>query len=165
MQHRVTDYQIEGVVLVGNAFGVGDPAVNVEPERLPIAGGDLDHARGKVSHRSAPRHPGLDQIEQKESGAAAQFERPVIREVPDRLVGNDRVEPAAGIVDAALVIGDRPLIVVALRFPVVIEHLGQLGVLERGRHLFGGGVRIGSRVKIGHARQPNWPGPAANTSP
>ena len=39
MQHSVSDDQVEGVVVVRNALGVGDPTVDVQPQRLPVAGG------------------------------------------------------------------------------------------------------------------------------
>ena len=66
VQHGVADDQVEGVVVVGDALGIGDPAVDVQAEVLAVAGGHLDHARRQVGHRSAPGHPGLDQVEQEE---------------------------------------------------------------------------------------------------
>jgi hypothetical protein len=153
MQHGMADHQIEGVVVVRNAFGVGDPAVDVEPQRLPVAGGDLDHARRQVGDRTAPGDAGLDQVEQEKAGAAAQFQGPVIRQLGKYLVGHDRVEPAAGVVHAALVVGDRPFLVVGLGFPVVVEHLGELGVMPGGFELIGRYMR--RRSCVGHAGQPN----------
>ena len=144
MQHGVPDDQVEGVVVVRDALGVGDPAVDVQAQRLPVAGGHLDHARRQVGHRSAPGHPGLDQVQQEEPGAAAQLEGPVVGQLALHLVGHDGVEAAPGVVDAALVVGDRPLVVVALGFPVVVEHLGQLAVVAGGLDLLGGGVRVGA---------------------
>src|SRR5262249_22633730 len=85
------------------------------------------------------------------------------------------VEAAARIVDAALVVADRPLVVVALGLPVVVQHLGQFGVVACGFDLFGGGMRVGRRGRPGgdilrairtrHEGQPNawrtppWPSP------
>ena len=146
VQHGVPDDQVEGVVVIGNALGIGDPPVDVQPEGLAVAGGDLDHARGQIGHRSAPGNTSLDQVQQEETGAAAQLQRPVIGQVPDVLFGDDGVEAAARVVDAALVVGDRPLVVVGLGFPVVVEHLGELGVVPGRLDLFGRGVRLRSRV-------------------
>ncbi len=145
VQHGVPDDQVEGVVVVRDALGVGDPAVDVEAQVLAVAGGDLDHARRQVGHRAAPGHPGLDQVEQEEAGAAAQFEGTVVGQLALLVVGDDGVEPAARVVDAALVVGDRPLVVVGLGFPVVVEHLGELGVVAGGLDLLCGGVRLRSR--------------------
>ena len=162
MQHGVPDHQIEGVVVVRDAFGVGDPAVDVQPQRLPVAGGDLDHAGRQVGDRPAPRDAGLDQVEQEKACAAAQFQGPVVGQLAQDLVGHDGVEAVPGVVDAALVVGDRPFFVVGLGFPVVVEHLGELAVVPRGFHLFGGGMRVGSRVSGDfrtprHEGQPNAP--------
>ena len=114
----------------------------VQTQRLAVAGGHLDHARRQVGHRSASGDPGLDQVEQEEPGAAAQLERPVVGQLALHLLGHDRVEAAASVVDAALVVGDRPLVVVALGLPVVVEHLGELGVVAGGFDLLGRGVRV-----------------------
>ncbi len=116
------------------------------PRRLPVAGGDLDHARGQVGDRAAARHPGLDQVEQEEAGAAAEFQGPVVGQLAQLVLGHDGVEPATRVVDAALVVGDRPLVVVGLGLPVVVEHLGELGVVPGGLDLLGGRVRYRSRV-------------------
>ncbi len=132
MQHGVADDQVERVVLVRDALGVGDPSVDVQSQRQAVARSHLDHARREVGHRASPRHTRLNQVEQEEPGSAAELERPVVRHLSLDLVGDDRVEAAAGVVDAALVVGDRPLLVVALGFPVVVEHLGELGVVARG---------------------------------
>ena len=45
VQHSMSDHKVERVVVIGDAFGVGDPAVDVEAQRLPVAGGDFDHPR------------------------------------------------------------------------------------------------------------------------
>jgi hypothetical protein len=50
-------------------------------------------------------------------------------------------------VDAALVVGDGPLVVVRLGFPVVVEHLGELGIRACGRDLLGTGVRPRCRIE------------------
>ena len=57
-------------------------------------------------------------------------------------VAGDGAEPADGVVDAALVVGDRPLLVVGAGLPVVVEHVGQLGILPRRLDLLGRGMRI-----------------------
>ena len=121
----------------------------VEAEVLAVAGGDLDHARRQVRHRSAPGDTRLDQVEQEEPAAAAQLQRPVVRQLALLGERHRRVEQVAGVVDTALVVGDRPLVVVALGFPVVVQHLGQLGVVAGRLDLFGGGVRIGHRSRPG----------------
>ena len=139
MQHGVPDDEIERVVLVRNGFGVGDTTVDVETEMLGVAQRNLDHAGRQVGDRTALRHPTLHQVEQEEAGAATQFERALVREL---LISGGGDEPPLGIVDAAFVVRDRPLVVVRLGFPVVVEHLGELGVLHGRRDLFGGGVRV-----------------------
>ena len=106
MQHSVSHHQIEGVVVIRDAFGVGHPAVDVQTQRLAVADRDLDHAGREVGHRSAAGHPGLDQVEQEEAGAAAEFQSTVIGQVALFLERNDGVEAAARVVDAALVVGD-----------------------------------------------------------
>ena len=159
VEHRVPDHQVEGVVVVGDALGVGDPAVDVQTERLPVAGGHLDHAGREIGHRSAPCHPGLDQVQQEEPGTAAQLQGPVVGQLPLGLFGYGGVEATARIVDAALVVGDRPFVVVGLGLPVVVEHLGELGVVHRGFDLLLRRVRRRSRdagvLRFRHAGQPN----------
>ena len=135
MQHGVPDDQVEGVVVVGDALGVGDPAVDIEAEVLAVAGGHLDHARRQVGHRAASGDAGLNQVEQEEPAAAAQLQRPVVGQLALLLGGDDGVEAAARVVDAALVVGDRPLLVVGLGLPVVVQHLRELGVVAGGLHL------------------------------
>ncbi len=148
----MSDDQIERVVVVWDALGVGDPAVDVQPQRLPVAGGDLDHARREIGDRSAPCHPRLDQVQQEKPAAATQLEGVFVRQSVDLVIGDDGVEAVPRVVDAALVVGDRPLLVVVLRFPVVVEHLGQLAVVTRGLDLLGGGVRLRRRIGTGHGR-------------
>ena len=74
MQHCMADDEIEGVVLVRDALGVGNAAVDLQAQVLPVAGGHLDHAGRQVGHRSAPGDTGLDQVEQEESASAAQLQ-------------------------------------------------------------------------------------------
>ena len=149
MQHRVPDHQVEGVVVVGDALGVGDPAVDVEPQRLPVAGGDLDHARRQSV--TEPRRATPDWIRLRRKKPVPQpSSRAGHRAAEDLVVRDDRVEPAAGVVDAALVVGDRPLFVVALGLPVVIEHLGQFAVVPGGFHLLRGGMWLRCRVTTRH---------------
>src|SRR5262249_44762435 len=108
-------------------------------------------------------HAALHEVEQEEPGAAAQFEGAAVR--PAALTG-DQAEPPGGVVDAALVVGDRPLLVVRAGLPVVIEHVGQLGIVAGGFDLLGGGVwvrgGVGDRLG-GHQRPTNFalPGPFA----
>ena len=142
MQHRVPDDEVEGVVVVGNALSVGDPAVDLQAEVLAVAGGHLDHARRQIRHRAAPGDACLNQVEQEKSASAAQFQRPVVRQIAQFLGGHGRVEQVAGVVDAALVVADRPLVVVALGLPVVVQHLRELGVVAGRFNLFRGRVRI-----------------------
>src|SRR5699024_9953492 len=97
----------------------------------------------QVGHRALLRHPGLHEVEQEEAGAAAELEGALVGQVG---VGGGGVEAAARVVDAALVVGDRPLVVVALGLPVVVQHLGELGVGVGGLDLFGGGVRVRGRI-------------------
>lgn len=129
--------------LVGNTFGVGDPAVDVQAQVLAVAGSHLDHARGQIGDRTPARDAGLDQVEQEEAAAAAQLQGTVVGQLTQFLGRHGGVEQIAGVVHAAFVVGDRPLVVVGLGLPVVIQDLGQLAVLERGLDLFRGGVRIG----------------------
>ncbi len=135
----MSDHEVEGVVVVRNGLGVGDAAVDVEPEVLGVAQRDLHHAGRQVGHRTGLRDPALHEVEEEETRAAAEFECALVGQ---RLIAGRGDEPALGVVDAPLVVRDGPLLVVRLGFPVVVEHLGELGVLERGCDLFGSGVRI-----------------------
>ena len=91
--------------------------------------------------------PAWIEVEQKEPAAAAQLQRPVVGQVAQLLVGHRRVEQIAGVVDAALVVGDRPLVVVRLGLPVVVQHLGELGVVAGRLYLFRGRVRVWDRSR------------------
>ena len=168
VQHGVPDHQVEGVVVVRDALRVGDPSVDVETEILAVAGRHLDHPRRQVGHRAASGNAGLNQVEQEEPAAAAQFQGAVVGQLALLVGGNDGVEAAARVVDAALVVGDRPLLVVGLGLPVVVQHLGELGVVAGGLHFLGRGMRVGSRlagdIRVqafgflkAHAGQPNGP--------
>src|SRR3954471_7913833 len=88
---------------------------------------------------------GLHQVEQEETGAAAELERLGVR--PAGAAGNSG-EPVAGVVDAPLVVGDRPLLVVGRGLPVVVEHVGQLHVGPGALYLGSGRVRV--RVRRAH---------------
>ncbi len=147
------DDEVECVVLVRDGLGVGDAAVDRQSEVLGIAQRDLHHARGQVGDRTGLRDAALHEVEEEEAGAAAQFECPLVRQ---RLVAGDGVETPACVVDAALVVRDRPLVVVGLRFPVVVQDLGELGVLQRSLDLFGRGVRVGRGIcrACSHAGNP-----------
>ncbi len=142
MKHGVPDDEVEGVVVIWDALGVGDPAVDLQTQILAVAGGHLDHAWRQVGHRAAPGDSRLDQVEQEEPAATAELQRPVVRQLAKLVGGHDRIEEVAGVVDAALVVGDRPLVVVALGLPVVVQHLGELGVVAGGLYLLRGGVRV-----------------------
>src|SRR5262249_37674750 len=49
------------------------------------------------------------------------------------LVRHRGIEQIAGVIHASFVVADRPLLVVALGFPVVVQHLGELGVVAGPR--------------------------------
>ena len=138
MQHGVADHQVEGVVLVRNGLGIGNTAVDRKAEAFGIAQCDLDHAGREVGDRTGLGDSTLHQVQEEESGATTEFERALVRE---RLIARDGVETTTCVVDAALVVRDGPLVVVGFGFPVVVEHLGELGVLTSGLDLFGRGVR------------------------
>src|SRR6202034_1501283 len=90
--------------------------------------------------------------QQEKTPAATQLEGVIVGQPMDLVIRNDAVEAVPRVVDAALVIGDRPLLVVVLRFPIVIEHLSQLAVMPGGLDLLGSGVRLRRRVGTGHGR-------------
>ena len=87
-------------------------------------------------------HPGLLEVEREEARARAELERRHRTASPSRPAIGD--EPVTGVVDAPLVEGDRPLLVVRPRLPVVVEHLGQLGVVQRTPDV------VGARHADGH---------------
>ena len=59
VQHGVPDDEVERGVVVGDALGVGDAAVDVETEVPGVAQRGGDHARRQVGDRAPRRHPGL----------------------------------------------------------------------------------------------------------
>ncbi len=128
VQHGVPDDQVERLVLVRDALGVGDPAVHRQAEVLGVVQRDLHHARRQVGHRALLGHAALHQVQQEETRPAAQFHGPPVRPA---LVAGHGAEPADGVVDAALVVRDRPFLVVAASLPVVVEHVGKLRVATR----------------------------------
>ena len=135
MQHRVSDDQIERVVLVRDGLGIGYPTVHIELQVLRIAQRNLHHARRQVRDRPLLRYTGLHQVQQEEPGAE-----------------HSAIEAAAGVVDAALIVRDGPLVVVRFRFPVVVEDLSQFRVASCRLDLLGRGMRVGRGVArgIGH---------------
>ena len=140
------------------------------PSALTVAGGHLDHARRQVGHRAAPGHPGLDQVQQEEPGAAAQLERAVVGQFTLYVVGHDRVEAAAGVVDAALVVARWTTCRRSSRLPSRGTAPGRAwsrgGRPRPARPWRGVGPgRLGSRHRVGtrHEGQPN--GGAIRTRP
>jgi hypothetical protein len=59
----MADDEVERVVVVRDALGVGDAAVDVQTEPLTVAGGDLDHAWRQVGYRATASHARLDQVQ------------------------------------------------------------------------------------------------------
>ena len=75
VQHGVADDDVEGVVVVGQPFGIGDPALDLEAEAARVALRDLDHARAQIGDVALVDDAGELEVEREEAGAAAQFER------------------------------------------------------------------------------------------
>ena len=113
-------------VVVRQVLGVAHPTVDLEAQPTRVVLGRLDHARRQVAHRDLGQDTGLAQVQREEAGAGTDLERPPVRP-PVR--PSDRDEPVARIADAPLVERDRPLLVVRRGLPVVIEHLGEFGVV------------------------------------
>jgi hypothetical protein len=147
MQHRVTDDQVETVVVVRDALRVGDPAVHVEAEVRRVAQRDLDHARREVGDRALLDHTALHEVQQEEAGPTAQLHGVLVRPV---LVTGDGAEPVRRVVDAALVVRDGPLLVVRVGFPVVVQHVRQFQVLAGRLDLGRRGVRVRDGVVTCH---------------
>src|SRR4029079_12571256 len=80
-------------------------------------------------------YAGQLQVQREEARPGADLERLPVR--PAARAG-DRGEAVAGVVDAAFVVRDRPLLVVRRRFPVVVQHLGELVVVPSRLDIFGG---------------------------
>jgi hypothetical protein len=70
-------------------------------------------------------HPGEHEVQDEKSGAASHLE---CGAVGPSLPTGDVFEAVTCVVDAPLIKRNRPFLVVRLRFPVVIQNVGQLGV-------------------------------------
>src|SRR5690606_10748980 len=129
VEHRVADDEVEGVVVVRDGLGVGDPALDAEAELLGIPLRGLDHPGADVGDVSLVENARLLQVEQEEAGAAAELEglrvRPAVR-------ARDGGEPVTRVLGAAFVEGDRPLVVVVLGLPVVENGVRLLRVVPDG---------------------------------
>ena len=147
VQHGVADDDVERGVVVGDLLGVGDPAVDVEAEVLGVAQRGRDHAGREVGDAPPRGEPRLHEVEQEEPGAAAELERAAVGPPGVALISDSVPEAVGGVGDAALVVGDGPLVVVARRLPVVVEDVGELAVVPGGGHLLRRGVGSGRRVR------------------
>src|SRR5699024_2335931 len=131
VDHRVPDDEVEAVVGEGEGLGIGDVAADGEAEPLGVLLRCLDHPRREVGDVDLLDQSGDLEVEREEPGAGPELEHPAEGQ---RLPRHPyRVEHAEETVPderrAAVVEGDRPLLVVGLGLPVVVQHLGELVVL------------------------------------
>ena len=142
VQHRVPDDEVEAAVR----------RTGSSRRRRPCPSTSSPSARALRSATSTM--PGLMSVTEPRPATPACIRLSRKKPVPQpissaRRYGQPRSpaigrEPVPGVADAALVVRDRPLLVVRAGLPVVVEHVGALGVGARRLHLRAGGARVRS---------------------
>ena len=125
VQHGVADDEVELAIREGKGLGVGRLTRDVEAKGATIAHRHVHHALADVGDDCGLGETRLHEIESEEAGAGADLEHALGG--PSPITCNVHVA-IARVRDAALVVGDAPLLVVRGGLPVVVDDVGHLGI-------------------------------------